>query len=116
MRVSWYTGAGTVGAGTLAAVLFAASPAYANVTLTQISSDTFSNSTSQHATQVEPDTFSFGSTIVMAAQTGRFADGGGSDIAFSTSTDNGATWSGGNLPGITKFAGGTYDRVSDAAV
>jgi hypothetical protein len=116
MRVSWYAGAGTVGAGALAAVLLAAAPAYANVALTQISSDTFTNSTSQHATQVEPDSFSFGSTIVMAAQTGRFTDGGASDFAFSTSTDNGATWSGGNLPGLTTLSGGSYDRVSDAAV
>ncbi len=116
MRMSWYAGGGAVGAATLAAVLFAAPAAYANVALTQISSDTFTNSTSQHGTQVEPDTFSFGSTIVMAAQTGRFTDGGASDIAFATSTNNGATWSGGNLPGITKFAGGGFDRVSDAAV
>jgi hypothetical protein len=87
------------------------------VPLTKISGDTFTNTTSAHATQVEPDTFSFGSTIVMATQTGRFNDGGASDIAFSTSTNNGGTWSGGNLPGITKFAGGgPYDRVSDPAV
>jgi len=116
MRISWYAGGGAVGAATLAAVLFAAPAAYANVALTQISSDTFTNSTSQHGTQVEPDTFSFGSTIVMAAQTGRFTDGGASDVAFSTSSNNGASWSGGNLPGITKFAGGGFDRVSDAAV
>jgi hypothetical protein len=116
MRMSWYAGGGAVGSATLAAVLFAAPAAYADVALTQISSDTFTNSTSQHATQVEPDTFSFGSTIVMAAQTGRFTDGGASDIAFATSTNNGATWTGGNLPGITRFAGGGFDRVSDAAV
>jgi len=116
MRMSWYAGGGAVGSATLAAVLFAAPAAYADVALTQISSDTFTNSTSQHATQVEPDTFSFGSTIVMAAQTGRFTDGGASDIAFATSSNNGATWTGGNLPGITRFAGGGFDRVSDAAV
>ena len=40
-------------------------------TLVQISSDPFSNPTSQHRTQVEPDTFAFGSTIVAAMQTGR---------------------------------------------
>jgi hypothetical protein len=116
MRNRWYAYSGVVAAGTVVAIVVAAPAAFANVTLTNISADTFTNSTSQHATQVEPDTFSFGSTIVMAAQTGRFTDGGASDIAFSTSTDNGATWSGGNLPGITTFAGGTFDRVSDAAV
>ena len=37
---------------------------FAAVTLVQISSDPYTNASSQHATQVEPDTFAFGSTIV----------------------------------------------------
>src|SRR5512146_291353 len=90
--------------------------ALANVPLTQISSDPYTNSTSQHRTQVEPDTFSFGSTIVAAQQTGRFFDGGASNVCWSTSTNNGATWTNGCLPGITKFQGGTFDRVSDPSV
>jgi hypothetical protein len=91
--------------------------AAANVTVTRVSTDPFTNSTSQHATEVEPDTFAFGSTIVSAFQTGRFFDGGASDIGFATSTDGGATWTAGFLPGITKFQGnGPYDRVSDPAV
>jgi len=114
MRIIWYSGA--VATVAVATVALTAPSAYANVTTTKISQDTFTNSTSSHATQVEPDTYAFGSTIVMATQTGRFNDGGASDLAFSTSTDNGVTWSGGNLPGITKFAGGTFDRVSDASV
>jgi hypothetical protein len=72
-------------------------------TLLQISSDTYTNPDSQHKTQVEPDTFAAGSTIVMATQTGRFFDGGASNIAFATSVDGGATWTTGNLPGITKI-------------
>jgi hypothetical protein len=90
----------------------------ANVALTEISQDAFTNSTSQHKTQVEPDTFSAGSTIVAAFQSGRFFDGGASDIAFATSTDGGTTWTQGNLPGITKVANAAnpYDRVSDSAV
>ncbi|MFZ0325079.1 MAG: sialidase family protein, partial [Actinomycetes bacterium] len=78
----------------------------------------YTNATSQHATQVEPDTFSFGSTIVSAAQTGRFNDGGASNICYSTSTDNGSTWTNGCLPGITKHqdAANPYDRVSDPVV
>src|SRR5262245_45473672 len=76
--------------------------AYANVTLTQIGSDPYTNSTSQHATMVEPDTFSFGSTIVTAQQSGRFFDGGSSNVCWSTSTNNGSTWTSGCLPGITK--------------
>jgi hypothetical protein len=113
----WIIRTGIAGSTITAVVLLAPTAALAAVPLTKISSDTFTNTTSAHATQVEPDTFAFGSTIVMATQTGRFNDGGASDIAFATSTNNGATWTGGNLPGITKFAGGgTFDRVSDASV
>src|SRR5437879_13054882 len=36
----------------------------ATVPLTKLSSDPYTNSTSQHATEVEPDTFAFGSTSV----------------------------------------------------
>jgi len=50
--------------------------------LVQISSDPFTNKTSNHKTEVEPDTFAFGNTIVSAFQQGRFFDGGGSDIGF----------------------------------
>jgi hypothetical protein len=78
--------------------------------------DPFSNTTSQHKTVVEPDTYSFGSTIVATAQEGRFFNGGASDIGFATSTNNGTSWTSGALPGITKFNGGIYDRVSDPAV
>jgi len=91
-------------------------PAAANVALTRVSTDTFTNSTSQHRTQVEPDTYAFGNTIVMAAQTGRFFDGGASGIAVARSGDNGTTWTNTVLPGITTFQGGPYDRVSDPAV
>ena len=92
--------------------------ALANVPLTQISFDTYTNTNSQHKTQVEPDTFSFGSTIVSVQQTGRFFDGGASNIAWSTSTNNGANWTTGNLPGITKHdnPANPYDRVSDPVV
>src|SRR5574339_336106 len=92
--------------------------ALANVAITQISVDTYSNPTSQHKTQVEPDTFSFGSTISSAQQTGRFFDGGTSNIAWSTSTNSGGSWTTGNLPGITKIdnAANPYDRVSDPSV
>ena len=85
--------------------------------LRQLSSDPFTNSTSQHGTEVEPDTFVFGSTIVTTFQVGRFFDGGASDIGWATSTDGGANWSKGFLPGITKLQGaGPYDRVSDPSV
>jgi hypothetical protein len=103
------------------ALAVGASPALANLALTQVSSDPFTNSTSQHATQVEPDTFSSGSTIVSAFQSGRFTDGGSSDIGFATSTDGGASWTHGFLPGVTKVSSpvvptGPFDRVSDPSV
>jgi hypothetical protein len=83
----------------------------------RLSTDPFTNTTSQHRTQVEPDTFSFGSTIVSAFQSGRFFDGGASDIGWATSTDGGSNWTHGFLPGITKYQGaGSYDRASDPSV
>ena len=54
--------------------------AFANGTLVQISSDPYTNTTSQHRTEVEPDTFASGKTIVSAFQVGRFFDGGSSNI------------------------------------
>ncbi|MCK2215586.1 glycoside hydrolase [Actinomadura sp. ATCC 31491] len=108
--------AGAAVTAAVATLLLTTTPALANVPVTEIGADTFTNATSQHRTQVEPDTFQFGTTIVAAQQTGRFFDGGSSDIAFATSTDNGATWTRGNLPGITTFAGGSFNRVSDPAV
>ena len=92
-------------------------PASAAVPLTQLSSDPFTNTSSQHRTEVEPDTFSFGSTIVSAFQVGRFFDGGSSDIGFATSNDSGATWQNSFLPGISRYFGaGPYDRASDPSV
>lgn len=91
----------------------------ANVAVTQISSDPFSNTDSQHATQVEPDSFAYGNTIVTAVQTGRFYNGGASNICWSTSTDAGVNWTNGCLPGLTNNTppgGGTFDRVSDPVV
>jgi hypothetical protein len=84
----------------------------------QISSDPFTNGDSQHATQVEPDTFAFGSTVVSAFQSGRFFDGGSSDIGFATSLDGGTTWTHGFLPSMTvnSTPAGPYARASDPAV
>jgi len=87
------------------------------VTLLQLSTDPFTNTSAQHATEVEPDTYAFGSTIVSAFQTGRISNGGSSDIGFATSTDGGVTWTHGWLPGITKFyKNGPYTAASDASV
>jgi hypothetical protein len=83
-----------------------------------ISSDPFTNTSSNHKTEVEPSTFAFGNTIVSAFQQGRFFNGGGSDIGFATSTNGGATWVHGSLPGVTvnSTPAGPYARASDASV
>ncbi|MBI3476695.1 MAG: exo-alpha-sialidase [Acidobacteria bacterium] len=99
------------------ASLALASMASAQVSLTQLSEDTFTNNTSQHATEVEPGAFTFGSTTVAAFQVARIFSGGGADIGFATTTDGGAHWTNGFLPGITIFQGnGQYQAASDAAV
>src|SRR5690349_24594718 len=105
----------------LAAVtsLVAAAAASANVSLTQVSADPFTNPTSQHATEVEPDTFAHGSTVVAAFQVGRFFNGGATDVGVVRSGDGGATWDApGFLPGMTFSSGAAspFERVSDASV
>jgi hypothetical protein len=100
----------------IAIVLFTATAVYANVAVTQVSSDPYTDAQAQHRTEVEPDTFSFGNTIVSTFQVGRVSGGGSSNIGFATSTDGGATWIRGFLPGITTNGGGVYGQASDAAV
>src|ERR1700692_4961175 len=90
--------------------------AQAQVGLTPLSEDTFTDTPSQHATEVEPGTFSYGSTIVSAFQVARIYSGGGADIGFATSTNGGVSWTNGYLPGITMYQGGTTSAASDAAV
>jgi len=99
-------------------VLAFAGAALAAVPLTTVSTDPYVNTSSFHQTQVEPDTFSFGSTIVSVFQSGRFSDGGSSNIGYATSTNNGASWTNGFLPGTTVFASppGTWARISDPSV
>ena len=102
----------------VAAAVVAVAGAQAIVSLTHVSSDPFDNATSQHATELEPDTFAWGNTIVGAYQVGRFFNGGATDIGFATSSDGGSTWTSGDLPGLTYSSGAAqpYQRVSDASV
>src|SRR3989440_5040850 len=89
-----------------------------------LSTDPFTQATckasalTNHHTEVEPDTYSNGSTIVAAFQVGRIFDGGACATGFATSTDNGATWTHGLLPGITKWTApkGSNDRATDPSV
>jgi hypothetical protein len=108
----------------LAGALAVAGPARAATA--PVSTDPFTqatckaSSTTNHRTEVEPDTFANNSTIVAAFQVGRIYDGGACAIGFATSTDNGANWKNGLLPGITKYTTaegpGPNDRATDASV
>src|SRR4051812_49164593 len=106
-------------AAAVAVLLATAATARANVPLTRVSTDPFANATSQHATEVEPDTFANGSTVVAAFQVGRFFNGGATDVGYVRSGDGGTTWDApGFLPGMTYSAGAAspFERVSDASV
>ncbi len=91
-------------------------PPPSQVALTQLSSDSFTNPQSQHATEVEAGMSVSGATLVTAFQVGRIYGGGAADIGFATSIDSGTSWTNGLLPGITKFQGGTYNAASDPTV
>jgi hypothetical protein len=114
--------AALIGALAAGAVLALVGSATASAAVVQVSADPFQNTTSQHATEVEPDTFASGSTVVGAFQVGRFFNGGATDIGFARSTDGGATWTNGVLPGLTFSSGlqgttgGSFERVSDPSV
>lgn len=84
----------------------------------QLSRDTTTLDGAQHATQVEPDSFAWGSTVVTVYQVGRMVDGGAASIGFSTSSDGGRSWRSGLLPGITAAGplAGPYQRASDPVV
>ena len=92
--------------------------AFASVTLLRLSTDPYTNTTSQHATEVEPDTLSSGKTFVSAFQVGRFFNGGASNIGFATSTNGGKSFTNDFLPSSTVFATppGIYPRASDPSV
>src|SRR4051794_36039466 len=100
-------------AGTAALVVGVLGPvSSASAVTPAIASDPFTqatchaSNTTNHQANVEPDSFSNGSTIVAAYQVGRIYDGGACAIGFSTSTNNGASWTSGLLPGLTKYTGG----------
>jgi hypothetical protein len=67
----------------------------------RLSVDPYTNTDSQHETAVEPDSFSFGSTVVAAFQVGRRENGAASNIGTAVSADAGRTWKRSFLPGTT---------------
>ncbi|HEY3003864.1 MAG TPA: sialidase family protein [Kribbellaceae bacterium] len=92
-----------------------AAPAAAS-TLVEVSSDPYTVKKAQDATEAEADTYHWGSNVVSTFQVGRYAGGGAVNIGWATSTDAGATWQHGFLPGITVAEGGVYPRASDPVV
>lgn len=84
----------------------------------QISRDTLGTAGAQHATQVEPDAASNGSTVVAAYQVGRYFDGGSAAIGVSTSFNAGRTWRSSLLPSLTNATGSPSgaERATDPAV
>jgi hypothetical protein len=90
-------------------IVLTAVPALA-VALTMVSQDPYTNAASQHQTEVEPDTFAFGNTIVSAFQVGRVFGGGAANIGWATSTNGGQSWTNGFLPATTGQPGRAVQR------
>ena len=84
----------------------------------RIATDPYRGGEAQHATHAEPDSYSWGTTVVAAFQVGRFVDGGAQNIGFARSTDAGRTWRSGILPQLTGSSRprGAFQRASDPAV
>ena len=79
----------------------------------QVSRDPYRNSESQHETEVEPDSFAFGKTMVAVFQVGRIFGGGAHNIGFAVSRNSGRTWKRGFLHGLAPRASDptiAYDR------
>ena len=67
----------------------------------RLSVDAYKNSDSQHETAVEPDSASWGDTVVAVFQVGRRAAGAASNVGTAVSRDDGRTWTRALLPGLT---------------
>jgi hypothetical protein len=77
--------------------------------LAVVSEDPYTNAGTYHRTEVEPDSFAFGSTIVSTFQVGR---------SYACGADAGSTWTEGFLPGTTIHATppGPWKRATDPVV
>ncbi len=84
----------------------------------RLSRDPYTNPESQHETEVEPDSFTFGRTTVSVFQVGRRFDGAATNVGFAVTTDDGRTWRSGLLPGLTvaSVPPGPNARASDPVV
>lgn len=88
--------------------------------LAVVSQDPYTNPTGYHRTEVEADSFAFGSTIVSAFMVGQLhaPPGGATNLGWSVSSNAGRTWHDGFLPGTTTSATppGPLHRVADPSV
>ena len=84
----------------------------------RISRDPYAGGGAMHASEAEPDSFSWGSTVVATFQVARFAGGGAQNIGFAVSHDAGRTWRSGLLPSLTVASRprGQFARASDPSV
>jgi RTX calcium-binding nonapeptide repeat (4 copies) len=84
----------------------------------RLSRDLYRNDEAQHETEVEPDSYTFGRTTVATFQVGRRFDGAASNVGYAVTTDDGATWRSGFLPGLTvaSVPPGPNQRASDPVV
>ena len=89
---------------------------HSTVKVTRLLTDPYTNASAEHATEVEPDIWAYGRTLVADFQVGRIATGSADNIGWATSTDGGSTWNHGFMSGITVYAGGKWARASDPVV
>lgn len=84
----------------------------------RLSRDPYTNADAQHETEVEPDSFTFGRTTVATFQVGRRVEGAATNVGYAVTTNDGATWRSGLLPGLTVASNpaGTNERASDPVV
>jgi hypothetical protein len=108
----------TVGLGIGLSLALMAGLAQANVAIKVVSKDLFTNTDAYHSTEVEPDTYAWGNTIVSIFQVGRYMDGGADSLGFATSRNAGQTWTRGILPSLTVWSNppGPYKRATDPAI
>src|SRR5438874_2992699 len=67
----------------------------------RVSLDSYANADSQHETAVEPDSASWGNTVVAVYQLGRREGGAAANIGSAVSRNAGRTWTRSTLPGTT---------------
>jgi hypothetical protein len=91
-------------------------PAYADVALTQLSADPFTNPDGQHRTMVGSDTFQSGTTIFTAFQAGLGSGGGSAGVGYAAYDKRTGAWRSGFLDGITVHRGGQYGAVAGVQV